>query len=274
MTETKYIIKSTGEHEPFSVEKFQRSLHRAGATPDLINQITAYVLQAPDLKTSTDIYHYAYNHLRAHKPAMAARYNLKNAIGQLGPSGFPFERFVAEIFKQQGYSTAVDQIVYGFCVSHEIDIILKNDHETMMVECKFHQPRLHADVKVPLYIKARFDDIQKREPIFSQAWVVTNTRFTSDAIAYGQCAGLKLLSWGYPEDNNIATMVDNLGLLPITALTTLSSKQKRFLIQKGLVLCRDASRYTHLLQELGFSDNKINQILDEAQTACQLPQSK
>jgi len=267
----KYIIKSTGEREPFSVEKFQRSLRRAGALQDLISELTSYVLQAPDLKTTQDIYHYAYTHLRAHKPAMAARYNLKNALSQLGPSGFPFERFVAEIFKQQGYSASVDQTVQGFCVTHEIDIILKNDHEQIMIECKFHQPKLHADVKVPLYIKARYDDIQKKENRFSQVWVVTNTKFTTDATTYGQCAGLKLLSMSYPEDN-LSTMIDRLGLHPITSLTSLSSKQKRFLIQNGLVLCKDASRYVPLFQQMGFSDKRINAILEEAQGTCELGQ--
>ena len=106
----KYVIKSSGEQEPFSVEKFQKSLRRSGADQEEIQQLTAYVEQAPDLKTTKDIYKYAFNHLRKKKPSVAVRYNLKNALSQLGPSGFPFEHFIAEIFKHYGF-------VQSLCVS-------------------------------------------------------------------------------------------------------------------------------------------------------------
>lgn len=273
----KYVIKSSGEQEPFSVEKFQKSLRRTGASQEEINQLTDYIEHAPDLKTTRDIYKYALNHLRKKRPAVAVRYNLKNALSQLGPSGFPFEHFIAEIFKNQGYEILIDQIVQGFCVTHEIDIILKKNNEQVMVECKFHQPRLYADVKVPLYIKSRFDDLEKKQSQdkngpyhFSQAWIVTNTKFTSEALQYGICVGLKLLSWSYPEEGNLAQLIDELGFHPITALTSLSNKQKRYLIEHGFVLCKDAAKFAYLLKQLGLSDKKVNEIIKEAQGACEL----
>src|SRR5579859_3895295 len=181
MSNAKLITKSSGITEPFSKEKFERSLRRSGARPEVITELTNYVMHAPDLKTTHDIYQYAYNRLRSHRPAVAARYSLKNALSELGPSGFPFEHFVAEIFKSQGYETSIDQKLQGRCVIHEVDIILRKNNETFMVECKFHQPQLHADVKVPLYIKSRFDDLTKSNSYsFKQGWVVTNTRFTDD----------------------------------------------------------------------------------------------
>ena len=270
----KYIIKSSGEQEEFSTGKFQRSLRRAGASQEEINQLTDYVLHAPDLKTTQDIYKYAFNHLRKKRPAIATRYNLRNALSELGPSGFPFEHFVGEIFKYQGYEILIDQTVQGFCVSHEIDIILKKNNEQFMVECKFHQPHLYADIKVPLYIKSRFDDLEKKLSIdknslynFRQAWVVTNTKFTSEALQYGLCVGMKLISWSYPEEDNLAQLIDKLGFHPITALTSLTRKQKHYLIEHGFVLCKDASKFTYLLKQLGFSDKKVDSILQEAQEA-------
>lgn len=79
----------------------------------------------------------------------------------------------------------------------------------IMVECKFHSSRdTKSDVKVPLYIHSRFDDIRKelsrQNPggkMSFEGWLVTNTRFTEDAIRFGRCAGLHLVSWDYPEQS-------------------------------------------------------------------------
>ena len=52
-----------------------------------------------------------------------------------------------------------------------------------------------VDVKIPLYIKARFDDVldnkllQYGEKKFKD-WVITNAKFTFDAIGYGNCQGM------------------------------------------------------------------------------------
>ena len=59
------------------------------------------------------------------------------------------------------------------------------------MECKYkNQGGVSVDVKVPLYINSRFDDVlDNRSQLghFSkfQGWIVTNARFTDDAKAYG-----------------------------------------------------------------------------------------
>lgn len=272
----KYVIKSSGEQELFSVEKFQRSLRKAGAKQEQIEQLTQKVLADPLLQTTYDIYRYAYEQLLKQAPPVAARYNLKMALSELGPTGYPFEHFVATIFKEQGFETAIDQTLPGFCVTHEIDIILKKDSKHYMVECKFHAIHLKANVKIPLYIKARFDDVLKvlhhQESVaeFHQAWVVTNTQFTSEAIIYGECVGLNMISWSYPKDRGLAYMIDAYGIHPITTLTSLTRKQKQALIKEGLVLCKDAAASRHLLEKIGLHKKKIDQVLYEAQVVCEL----
>ena len=65
-----------------------------------------------------------------------------------------------------------------------------------MVECKFHAGRdANSDVKVPMYIFSRFNDLkEKKYPIFSnrdmisKCWIVTNNRFTSDAVNFAKCS--------------------------------------------------------------------------------------
>jgi hypothetical protein len=273
---TKLITKASGEKEAFSKEKFQRSLRKSGASEELIEQLTQNVMQDPSLKSTLDIYKYAFNQLRKKRPAVAARYNLKEALSELGPEGFLFEKFIAEIFKKKGFKTKIDQILSGFCVNHEIDVLLQKDNHHSIVECKFHVPHLKVNVKVPLYIKARFEDIEKTHkkrqqgyPLH-QAWIVTNTKFTSEAIAYGECVKLNLLGWAYPEKENLAYLIDKFSLHPITALTSLSRKQKHMIIKEGMVLCRDASKNQKLLRSIGLNEQKINQVIQEAQEMCAL----
>lgn len=272
----KVITKASGEQEAFSIKKFQRSLHKAGAPDDLIEQITQEVVQDPSLKTTHDIYKYAFNQLRKRRPAVAARYNLKAALSQLGPHGYPFERFVAKLFQEKGFKTEVGKIVQGFCVDHEIDVTLTKATKHFMVECKFHALHLKVNVKVPLYIKARFDDVEKQHKVhkkdtaFHQAWIVTNTKFTSEAIAYATCVNINLIGWAYPVKDNLGHLIDELGLHPVTALTSLSRKQKNMIINKGLVLCRDAAQHRTLLRSIGLSDKKIDQVLQEAEDMCEL----
>jgi hypothetical protein len=273
---TKMIIKASGEKEVFSKEKFQRSLRKSGASKDIIERLTSEVMKDPSLKSTKDIYRYAFNQLSKTQPAIAARYNLKAALSKLGPQGYSFEKFVAEIFIEQGFKTELGYIMEGFCVSHEIDVLLREDNTLYLVECKFHASHLKVNVKVPLYIRARFEDIEKRlvknkkVPGTLKPWIFTNTKFTSEAVAYGQCVGIKLTSWSYPEKESLAYLIDTLGLHPITALATLNKKQKLALLTEGVVLCRDIEKNRSVLRKLGLSDKKIAQLIDDAHTICSL----
>ncbi|MBN1549624.1 restriction endonuclease [Candidatus Babeliales bacterium] len=272
----KYIVKASGDKELFSAQKFERSLRRAGADKALIKQLTAKVLKQPDLNTTKKIYSYAYKKLKRDYPPIAARYNLKSAIVDLGPTGFPFEYFVAEIFRAKGYTAHVDQVLTGKCVDHEVDIVLEKDNKHFMVECKFHKGRMKSDVKTPLYIKARFDDVTQAQGSknnkhkLDQAIVVTNTKFTSVADRYGTCAGMQMISWSRPKGATLARMIDEEGLHPITALTSLTNKQKKELIDRGLILCKDIKTNTKLLHAARLSTTKIEQVMNEATSICEL----
>jgi hypothetical protein len=267
------IKKASGETEPFSKEKLEGSLRRAGANEELISVIIDEILSWLKDGTSTKmIYTKAFNLLKRKKSSMAARYSLKKAIMELGPTGYPFEHFVGQLIKQQGFDIQVGQIIHGQCIDHEVDVVATSGNKQYLVECKFYNSQgKNANVKVPLYIHSRVNDIIKKRqsiPEFNNlsfhGMIVTNTRFTSDAIDYGKCAGLHLVSWDYPKDHSLKDMVEKNGIFPITALTSLKSLQKNKLLEEGVVLCRQLCSQPDLLEGMGLSKNDISKVLIEA----------
>jgi hypothetical protein len=267
-----YVTKMSGEKELFKPEKLRRSLEKAGAPTNVIDQILEQVQNSPTLRTTKEIYLFAYEYLKKHKPALGARYSLKQALLELGPAGYSFEQYIAHLFRKQGYEVQTNQIISGHCVDHEIDLICSNKHEKYLIECKFHgKQELKSDVKVSLYVKARFDDIKeaKTAPQFSQAWIVTNTRFTSHAIKFALCRNIQLLGWDYPDGAALPDLVGKYGLHPITALTSLSGSQKKMLIENHITLCAEVAQQKDMLRGLGFSQQEVDAIIKESNEVCE-----
>ncbi|WP_297694505.1 ATP cone domain-containing protein [uncultured Eudoraea sp.] len=272
-----FIIKASGDKVLFSEEKLRSSLKRSGADSKLISQILTLVKEELyDGITTKELYNRAYSFLRRKKPVYASKYKLKKAIYELGPTGFPFEKFLSSVLKYSGYKTEVGKTVVGKCVSHEIDVVAEKNGSIIIIECKFHgEQGRNCNVKIPLYIYSRYQDIKNtednsisniREP--DECWVATNTRFTKDAIIYGNCTGLYLLSWDYPKGNSIKDRIDRLGLYPITVSTLLTKREKQFLLSRDVVLCRQLLKDSFYLDHLGVSDTRKTKILKEVGSLC------
>ena len=276
-TDSIEIIKSSGEKVKFSLEKLKTSLKRTGADEKTLNQIIDKVRDELYQGVSTkEIYNRAFALLKKKKSYLASKYKLKKAIYELGPTGFPFERFIGDILKYSGYETEVDKILQGQCITHEIDVIAYKNNETTIIECKFHNEQgLNCNVKIPLYIDSRYNDVKahwnvnpKNKSILTKGWVVTNTRFSEDAIQYGNCVNLYLLSWDYPKNDGLKDLIDRLGLYPITVSTLLTKREKQFLLSRDVVLCRTLIGDAFYLDHLGISDIRKEKILNEIKMLC------
>lgn len=271
------VTKASGETAPFIEDKLRNSLLHSGANDkqidEILNEVSSQLYEGISTKK---IYRLAFNKLKDRSKHLAARYHLKQGIMELGPSGYPFERFIGEILKQQGYSVKVGEIVKGKCVNHEIDVIAEKDNYHFMIECKYHN-RLGtiSNVKIPLYIQSRFKDVEaewvkipQHDKKIHQGWVVTNTKFSSDAIQYGNCAGLKLLGWDYPIKQSLKDIIDDLGLYPITCLTTLTRAEKQKLLDLKVVLCREICANKKLLNNIGMNESRVKKVIEEGQQLC------
>lgn len=274
-----YIKKSNDEIELFSFEKLRQSLQSSGASKDVIETIINRI--KPDINdgmSSNAIYKKAFALLKKHNRISASRYSLKRAILDLGPTGYPFERLIGALLKEKGYQTKVGVILNGECVTHEIDVLAEKDGFSYAIECKFHSDaRGASNVQVPLYINSRFLDVQKEwntnsnhKTHLKQGWLVTNTRFTKDALNYAKCVGLTLLSWDYPKNNGLKANIDSLALYPVTTLTTLTKKEKHQLIEKDVVLVKELIKASNAMKNMGISEKRIKRVLDEVRQLCRI----
>ncbi|MBI6119803.1 restriction endonuclease [Salegentibacter maritimus] len=269
------VIKASGEKVQFSIDRVAESLKRSGANNKLINStLESLKKELYDGITTKEIYTRAFSLLKKGNNTSASKYKLKTAIYELGPTGFPFEKFIAALLNHSGYKTETGKIYQGKCVTHEIDVEAKSDTKLILIECKFHNAGKNSDVKIPLYIDSRIRDIKNfrknnnHKLELEEAWVVTNTRFTADAIQYGKCSNLKLLSWDYPKGQGLKDRIDRLGLYPITVSTLLSEREKNFLLSRDIVLCQDLINDKFYLDQLEVHNPRKKRILKEMEELC------
>lgn len=263
------IVKRSGERAKFNETKLRESLERSGAGIVVLDEIVAEIRTILHEGLSTKaIYKKAFQLLKRKSRSSAARYKLKRAIFELGPTGYPFERFVGELLKHQGYDVKVGAYVQGHCVQHEVDVVASRDNRKFMIECKFHSDyHRKCGVQVPLYIQSRFEDIKRKwlqekggNNKFHQGWIVTNTRFSEDAIEYGTCMGLRLISWDYPQKGSLKERIDTSGLHPITCLSALTKSEKQRLLDLGIVLCGQLRENPAMYEKALIDRKKVKKI--------------
>ena len=263
------VTKAGGDSVPFSVEKLRTSMRNAGAEPSVIDQVIEVLNpRLYDGISTKKIYRWAFELLKQRSKYVAAKYQLKKAIMELGPDGFVFEKFIARIFMEKGYSVETGKILQGRCITHEIDVLARNTQEVILGECKYHsQPGKISDVKVPLYIRSRFVDLsehwKKEDGRQLSSWIITNTRFSPDAMKYGKCIGQHLLGWDYPKGQGIKELIDERRLYPITCLTVLTRTEKEELLKKEIIFCEDLYRNQGVLESLRLSITRQKNIMDE-----------
>lgn len=266
-----YVIKANGKKELFDEYKVMNSIKRARIPESIRPQVLQYVKgKLYDGISTAEMYRYILEFLgQSEHPYFKSRYSLKESIMMLGPTGYPFEDFVARILESFGYKTKVRQILNGKCVRHEIDIIAEKDWKTSIIEVKFHNnPGIESDVHVALYTYARFLDVQSVHK-YDDVWLVTNTKATLDAITYARCQSMKIMSWGYPEGESFRDIVERSRLHPVTILSSLSNGNKLTLLENHVVLCKDIYRDNTLLDLIPLSREEKEKVLTEVKIICQ-----
>lgn len=245
------VVKADGLSEEYSEQKIVESARRVGVPSNLLDPMLSEIRSKLfDGIHTYDIFHIIQKYLETHNATyLSAKYNLKEALSQLGPSGYPFEKFVAELLTAEGYVCQTNVVIDGKCVKHEVDVLAQKDGITYFIEAKFHKNvNQRSDVRVALYIYGRYIDIMEghegKGP--TKPWIVTNTRFSTDALTFANCRNIRVTSWGYPKGDGIMDLIERTGLHPITMLPVLTDEDKRRLLAMGCVTVQQLIKGSNL----------------------------
>ena len=275
-----YIKKASGKEEAFDINKLEASLKNAGAGEAAISEVLADIRQWVFNGASTaKIYSRAFRILKQVKATGATLYKLKKALYEMGPSGYPFEHFIAEIFRRHGYQVEVGQVIQGASVSHEMDVVAIKGKSQILGECKYsHNQGFSVSVQVPLYVHSRVNDIiekWQKEPQHQgkeyKTWIFTNGRFSPDSIEYSKCKGIQLMGWDYPKDASLKHMMEKEGIFPITILNNLTKNDKQELMSRGIVSCKQLMEQSEVLNQMSWNIRKQQAIKRELADLKQKP---
>lgn len=262
------ILKRSGKSEEFSKNKLQYSLICAGANREQAKRITNQVYSCCTEGVSTiKIFNHAFRLLKKESKIIAAHYSMTKSIHELGPDGYHFEQFIAALFKAQGYLVSTNKIIKGRCVKHELDVIAKKNNQNIYCECKFHnKPGIKNDIKTALYVNSRSLDLKENPNCdITEFWLISNTKFSKDAIQYAECVDLHLLGPNYPQRNALADIAKRTHIHPVTVLTTLKKAQSRQLLKQGIVITQDIKKYPEKFDSLGLSVEQKNIVFAEVE---------
>jgi len=246
-----YVVNSRGEKEPFSFKKVYQSAKRAGASEFLARRIAENVSQTlyPGIKTQ-EIFNKVKSLLRKENSKAAIKFSLKKAIQKLGPTGFPFEKYIGAIFESFGFKVKLNQYLSGLCLKYEIDFLAQEGKFLYVGECKYRnlleEGSVHSYVALANY--ARFLDLKEGKFLSAgslfkdfkiKSILVTDAKFTKDVIRFSRCRGVELLGWRYPKNKGLEYLIESQNLYPITILPSLKNYLAEIFVSKKIMLVKD-----------------------------------
>ncbi|MGV8085758.1 MAG: restriction endonuclease [Candidatus Bilamarchaeum sp.] len=219
------VLKANGQREPFRWNKVKNALSRVGISGRTAGEVIARLQSSLyDGITTKKIYRMLYQIIDEMKPEVSHRFNLKNALFELGPEGHYFEDFIAKLMEKEGYNAISRQMIQGKFLNHEIDVVAQKTGKRYMVECKFHNLEgTKCSIQTALYVYSRFLELVEGYKIgkcekFDKPWLVTNTKFSEDVITYIEGMGIPATGWRYPIKDSLEVKIDKTKCYPVSAL--------------------------------------------------------
>lgn len=237
-----FVTKNSGKVVKFDKKRIIRTCMRAGLSRKHAKNIADEVeKKIYDRIPTKIILKIILSEIRKIDRFASMKYDLKGSIMKLGPSGFTFERFISKLLESQGYKTKINVVINGRCAKHEVDIIAEKNGQSI-IECKYHNyPGIYTGIKDALYTYARFVDIKEvsRNKEFKDVWLVSNTKFSSDAVKYSTCRGITLVGWKYPKGKSLTDLIENKKMYPVTILKSISKSTLLKLLKYNIITIKD-----------------------------------
>ena len=277
------VIKADKRKERFNKNKIINSLLKIGLEDRKAQEIASQAKEELKGKVTTDeIFNFVISKLENYNFLYAGKYNLRRAIMNLGPTGYPFETYIAKVLNTYNFETKTNQTLNGKCVIHEIDVLAHKDSDFYFIECKYHNTTgAKSDVKVPLYIYSRFLDLKanlkEKDKYHYRMWLITNTKFTTEALRYGECMKIKMTGWLYPQNDSLEEIIERNNAYPINLFKgILANFDYQKLAKLDIVLLKDLLKFSQkeLISKTKIKEEKISKLYQLALELCSTYENK
>jgi hypothetical protein len=276
------VTKWDGRRERYDRAKVVRTLARLCVPTPLAGEIADQVeRQLHDGISTTKIADLVRQELERHSALVAFRQDLRSALARM-QGGADFEAFVRLVFASQGYTVHSSRTIQGETGRHEVDGILEQEGHFTLLEIKHHRdPHHRVSFDVINTARTKWTDIQEhrrkafRQPGFDGFLVVTNARFTENAVQHAEESGIQLVGWNVPSGRGLEQLIEEKQVYPITTIGELVDAERDAITGEGILtlqqLLKDAKP-----RRLGLPKNRIAQLKKEAQRilrVCPVPPS-
>lgn len=241
------VTKGNGQIVAYDEERVRANIRRTGASSEIAEKVLADIRpKLTDGMSTFALHNLVKVALEKQSVCHACRYNLRDAILHLGPAGFNFEFYVAELLRAHSYDARIPPgMMRGACVEHEVDVIASKDGRSIFIEAKFRNTKEDVvDLKDIMATWSRFLDLVDGATLgyvdhFDECMVITNARFTDSARQFGGCKGMRLVGWDYPKGFTFPSLIDQTALYPVTVVDDFKPEEIKALAEAGLLLCKN-----------------------------------
>jgi Holliday junction resolvase-like predicted endonuclease len=269
----KHVIKADGTKQPYDRHRVMRTARNYGVPEEFVIQVATDVERhLYDGIRTRDILRMIHTYARKYHPGVEGRTNVRRAIGLLGPKP-DFELYVRAVLKGSGYEVEEGRILQGWCGEHEVDAIARKDGITYFVEVKHHHNHHRVTgLDEGRIARAIVEDVQegykkgRNSFTIDKAMIVTNTKLSAHAKRYAACWDIKHIGWDNPEGENIASMVSNRSLCPITLLKDVNTSTRKGLVDANIVTLGHllGESPAKIAEKSGISEREICLLIDRA----------
>lgn len=267
------VIKANGSKQLYDREKIIQTCLRLGVSHEVAVQIEQQVAKRIyDGISTKKILQIIFTLIRKQKPAVKHLFDLRRGIS-LMVSKPEFEVFVRILLAHSGFHVQPNAILSGLCGEHEVDALATKDGLTYLVEAK-HHVNYHAltGLDESRIARAIIEDVTEGYAQgvttikIDRAMIVTNTRFSDHAIAYGRCRDILQIGWASPENFALRDTVQKYKLYPLSCLKGVSTDTRLRLVNAGIVLIKQllAQDIRYLKRTTGLSHDTVSSLIEKA----------
>jgi ATP cone domain/Restriction endonuclease len=238
-----FVKKADGTRQTFEREKIVRTCLRMGASVQVASQVADKVeARIYDGISTAAILQMILRFMRRQKPDVRNLFDLRKGLSLMVPKP-EFEVFVRSLLSSKGFEVSPNELLVGKCVLHEVDGIAKRGGVTYFVEAK-HHVNYHAltGLDESRIARAILEDVGEGFALgrsgskIDGAMIVTNTRYSDEALQYGSCRGILQIGWSSPAGGGLQNLIDGMSMFPLSCLKGVGWDARVRLADSGVVL--------------------------------------